>query len=199
MTFLFAGHETTSNATSCALFLLAQHPYEQDLLREELVKAFPNKSKFSPTFDEINSLEYLNCIIKEILRLTPPSVVIFRTSFEDKVIAGHFIPKDTQIDIPIVALNRLPSIWGPTADEFVPKRWLDPSLIITNYNYLTFSTGNRACIGNKLALNEFKILLSMLVRNFVFQPVEGLNIKKKPGFLTKLDPYLELNVSKVEV
>src|SRR6266508_4500497 len=74
MTFLFAGHETTSNATSWALHLLAQHPHEQDLLREELVKAFPNKSKVNPTFDEINSLEYLNCIIKETLRLISPGI-----------------------------------------------------------------------------------------------------------------------------
>ena len=72
MTFLLAGHITTSVATSWALYHLAKHPHEQDLLREELVKAFPDKSKFNPTFDDINSLEYLNCIIKETLRLNPP-------------------------------------------------------------------------------------------------------------------------------
>ncbi len=100
--------------------------------------------------------------------------------------------------IPIAALHRLPSIWGPTADDFDPKRWLNPSLTknVTNFNYLPFLTGTRSCIGNKLALNEIKILLSMLVRNFVFQPVEGLNIRNKGG---RPDPHLELNVSKVEV
>ena len=74
MTFLLAGHETTSTSTCWALHMLAQHPSEQDLLREELVKAFPDKSKFNPTFDEINSLEYLNCVVKEILRLFPPGI-----------------------------------------------------------------------------------------------------------------------------
>ena len=74
MTFLFAGHETSATTTCWALHLLSQHPHEQDLLREELVKAFPDKSKFNPTFDEINSLEYLNCIIKETLRLSPPGI-----------------------------------------------------------------------------------------------------------------------------
>src|SRR2546430_13846321 len=73
MTFLIAGHETTNVTTCWALNLLAQHPHVQDLLREELVKAFPDKSKFNPTFDEINSLEYLNCIVKETLRLYTPS------------------------------------------------------------------------------------------------------------------------------
>ena len=74
MTFLFAGHETTSVLLCWALYALAKHPHEQDLLREELVKAFPDKSKFNPTFDEINSLEYLNCVIKETLRLSPPCI-----------------------------------------------------------------------------------------------------------------------------
>ena len=72
MTFLLAGHETTSSSVCWVLHLLAQHPHEQDLLREELVKAFPDKSKINPTLEEINSLEYLNCIIKETLRLFPP-------------------------------------------------------------------------------------------------------------------------------
>ena len=74
MTFLLAGHETTSIATCWALYFLSRHPHDQDLLREELVKAFPDKSKFNTTFDEINSLEYLNCIVKETLRLIPPGI-----------------------------------------------------------------------------------------------------------------------------
>ena len=103
--------------------------------------------------------------------------------------------------IPIAALHRLPSIWGPTVNDFDPKRWLNPSLIkdVTNFNYLPFFTGIRSCIGNKFALNEFKILLSILVRNFVFQKVEGLHTRKKPCFVSKPDPYVELIVSKVEV
>lgn len=99
-----------------------------------------------------------------------------------------------------MALNRLPSIWGPTADDFDPKRWLNSSLIknVTNFNYLPFHTGPRSCIGNKLAMTEFKILLSMLIRNFVFQPVEGLHIKRKNDIVNKPHPHLELVISKVE-
>jgi cytochrome P450 len=77
MTFLVAGHETTSSTTMWALYLLAKYPHEQDLLREELAKAFPDKSKFNPSFDEINSLEYLNCIVKETLRIHSPGINFF--------------------------------------------------------------------------------------------------------------------------
>jgi cytochrome P450 len=77
MTFLLAGHETTNVTTCWALYLLSEHPHFQDSLREELVKAFPDKSKFNPTFDEINSLEFLNCVIKETLRISPPGIIKF--------------------------------------------------------------------------------------------------------------------------
>ena len=76
-----AGHATTSFSLSWALLALAQHPHEQDLLREELVKAFPDKSKFNPTYDEINSLEYLNCVVKETLRLNSPGIKFNNDSF----------------------------------------------------------------------------------------------------------------------
>ncbi|GBB90199.1 hypothetical protein RclHR1_17090003 [Rhizophagus clarus] len=200
MTFLLAGHETTSISACWALYFLTQYPHEQDLLREELVKAFPDKSKFNPTYDEINSLECLNCVVKETLRLNPPVIATNRMNTKDEVIGGYHIPKNSIVVIPISALHRLPEIWGPTASEFDPKRWLDPSLMknVSNLNYLPFLTGTRACIGNKVALTEFKILLGMLIRNFVFRPIDGFDIKKSIIPLNKPFPYLGLVVSRFE-
>ncbi|GET00307.1 cytochrome P450 [Rhizophagus clarus] len=200
MTFLIAGHETTNVTTCWALYLLAQHPHEQDLLREELVKAFPDKSNFNPTYDEINSLEHLNCVVKETLRLCPPIPFTRRTNLKDEVFGEYFIPKNTEMFIGISALHKSTEIWGPTADKYNPKRWLDPSLIknVTNLNYLPFFNGARGCIGNKVALAEMKIILGMLIRNFVFQPIEGFHIRKKVFPVPKPDPYLGLIVSIVE-
>ncbi|CAB5322819.1 unnamed protein product [Rhizophagus irregularis] len=200
MTFLIAGHETTNVTTCWALHLLAQHPHEQDLLREELVKAFPDKSNFNPTYDEINSLEYLNCVTKETLRLNPPLPTITRTNLKDEVFGEYFIPKNTPIFIGVSALHKSTEIWGPTADKYNPKRWLDPSSIkdVTNLNYMPFFNGARGCIGSKVALVEIKILLGMLIRNFVFQPIEGLHIRRKVFPTPKPEPYLGLAVSIVE-
>ncbi|GET02547.1 cytochrome P450 [Rhizophagus clarus] len=200
MTFLLAGHETTSITTSWALYLLAQHPHVQDLLREELVKAFPDKSNFNPTFDEINSLELLNCVTKEVLRLHPPVGLIRRTNLKDKVFGNYLIPKNTQITLSILALHKSPEIWGPTAAEFDPKRWLNPELTknVSNISYLPFNTGARGCIGNKLALNEIKVILGILVRNFVFQTIEGTHIERKSFTSAKPTSDIELTITKVE-
>ncbi|GBC26962.2 cytochrome P450 [Rhizophagus irregularis DAOM 181602=DAOM 197198] len=178
MTFLFAGHETTSISTCWALYSLAQHPHEQD----------------------INSLEYLNCIVKESLRLNAPASNIRRINLKDEVLGNYFIPKNTEISLSISTIHKLPEIWGPTADDFDPKRWLDPSLVnnISNLNYLPFYNGPRNCIGSKVALTEFKILLGILIRNFVFKPIEGFHIRKRAFPAPKPDPYLGLAVSIVE-
>ena len=63
---------------------------------------------------------------------------------------------------------------------------------------MPFSTGPRGCIGYKIALGDIKVLLSILVRNFVFQPVKGLRIRKRVGFFAKPNPDIELIVSKFE-
>ncbi|CAB5185158.1 unnamed protein product [Rhizophagus irregularis] len=143
MTFLMAGHETTNVTTCWALYLLAQHPHEQDKLREELVKAFPDKSNYNPTYDEINSLEYLNCVIKETLRILPPVPVVKRVNLKDEIFGKYFIPKNSEIFFGISVLQKSTEIWGPTADNFDPKRWLDPSLSVTNLTYLPFLSGPR--------------------------------------------------------
>ena len=82
MSFILAGHESTNLTTGWALHLLATHPHVQDLLRKELVKAFPDKSNFNPTYDEINSLEYLNCVIKETLRIRTPCIYLILIIFK---------------------------------------------------------------------------------------------------------------------
>ena len=73
MTFLLAGYETTSVAITWTLYYLSKNQEIQDKLRKEIVKEFPDKN-FVPTFEQINSLEYLNVVCKEILRVVPPGM-----------------------------------------------------------------------------------------------------------------------------
>ena len=100
--------------------------------------------------------------------------------------------------VPITQRYCIPRLFILTAENFDSKRWLNPK-DISNSNYLPFYSSSRTCIGNKLALTEFKVLLSMLVRNFVFQPVEGFHISSRIFPVNKPYPRLELNVSRVEV
>ncbi|CAG8442169.1 10345_t:CDS:10 [Acaulospora morrowiae] len=183
--------------TSSMIFTDNDNPRCQEKLRQELIAAFPDP-KFKPTFDDLNGLEYLNCVFKEVLRLAPSIPLVIRSPREDTVLNEYTIPKNTPIVIPIFAIHRLPSVWGEDAEEFKPERWQSiKTLDGNNFSYLPFFSGPRSCIGNKIALNEFKVFLSVLVRNFRFREVEDFKIKKIQGMALKAFPNIELWVSKV--
>jgi len=79
---MVVGHETTSTATTWALFALTQSPEVQDKLRKQLLAVGTD----NPTMDELNALPYLDAVVRESLRLHPPLVSISRVATEDDIL-----------------------------------------------------------------------------------------------------------------
>ncbi|KAH9483603.1 Cytochrome P450 monooxygenase 205 [Psilocybe cubensis] len=207
-TFLVAGHETTSTATTWALYHLTQSPEVQRKLRNELL----NVSTDNPTMDELNALPYLDMVVRESLRVTPPVPSTMRIAEQDDVIPlsqpvkdrhGNIldrirITKGQTVLIPILALNRAKSIWGEDAAEYRPERWQhipEGAGTIPGVwgNMMTFLGGPRACIGYRFSLVEMKALLFTLIRAFEFElAVDPSDIMKKSTIvqrpLLKSDP-----------
>ncbi|RIB01835.1 cytochrome P450 [Gigaspora rosea] len=173
MTFLVAGHETTSIALSWALYFLAKNPDIQDRLRKELLDVLTDCNHF-PTYKEIEHSKYLECVLKETLRITPPVAILRRYNLKDEIMNGYVIPKKTPLVITIYAIHRYPLVWGDDAESFNPSRWLDPEIKskVSNNNFLPFGAGTTNCLGMKMAQLEFKSILS-------FRLVEGFTFKKK--------------------
>ncbi|CAG8548360.1 2243_t:CDS:2, partial [Scutellospora calospora] len=196
---LTAGHETTSVTLSWALYYLAKNSKAQDRLRKEILDVFTDRNYF-PTIEEIDHLEYLECVFKETLRLAPPLPELMRSTVKDEIMNGYVIPKDTPLAIPIYAIQRDPLIWGDDAENFNPSRWLDPEIKskISTSHYFPFSAGRRACPGNKLALLELKMILPIIIRNFKFRIVEGFTFENRTQGLSKPVPGIDLLVSKVD-
>ncbi|EKM75926.1 hypothetical protein AGABI1DRAFT_45687 [Agaricus bisporus var. burnettii JB137-S8] len=193
-TFIIAGHETTSTAATWALFALSTHPDIQTKLREELFTIQTD----NPSMDELNSLPYLDAVLRETLRLHTPSPSVLRVSTKDDILplAKPFVDEKGRLRdmlelkkgqivlIPIKAINKSVETWGEDAKEFKPERWESiPEGTSTIQgvwgNMLTFLGGPRACIGFRFALVEFvaKALLFTLVRTFDFQlavPVDDI-------------------------
>ncbi|KAJ6560690.1 cytochrome P450 [Mycena sp. CBHHK59/15] len=183
-TFLVAGHETTSTAVTSALFALTQNTAAQTRLRAELLRVETE----NPTMDELNALPYLDCVVRETLRVHAPVTATGRIALQDDVVAlatpftdtnGAVhetirIRKGDAIFIPILTLNRDKAIWGPDALEFVPERWESAPPISNTIpgvwgHMLTFLGGPRGCIGYRFALVEMKALLFTLVRSLEFE------------------------------
>ncbi|CAG8497672.1 12148_t:CDS:2 [Cetraspora pellucida] len=198
MTLLLAGHETTSVTLSWALYFLAANPDIQDRLRKEILDIFPDRD-YHPTFDQIEHLKFLECVFKEVLRISPPVTSLLRTNVKDEIFNGYFIPKNTPLAISIYAIHHDPSIWGDDAEHFNPSRWLNPEIKsnITNSNFIPFNTGPRSCLGMRMAYSEFKSILAVIIRNFEFKLVEGFTFERKFVGIIKPIPGIDLLVSKV--
>ncbi|KAG2132746.1 cytochrome P450 [Suillus clintonianus] len=189
---LVAGYEATAIGLTWALIELSQHPDAQTRLREELL-AFGADL----TYDQLKAtLPYLDAVVHEVLRLHPPAPDFIRLAGTDDIIplsepvcnaSGEMtdsisVAKGTLIMISAVAINRSLAIWGPDAKEFKPERWLAEGGIsgkakeVQGHKHLlTFVDGPRTCLGKDFAITEFKTVLSVLVKNFVFEMRDGPN------------------------
>ncbi|KAI1774589.1 cytochrome P450 [Hypoxylon cercidicola] len=176
MTFLGAGHDTTATGVAWTIHLLSTHPEIQSRLREEIKDHLPflfdKESRFNR--DQIinadaDQLPYLDNVCRESLRYIPPIPMTVRQSVADDRLGPYHIPAGTVIYILANAINRLPSFWGPTADQFDPDRWDDLPKTYTPNAYMTFLQGPRGCIGRKFAETEMKVLLCCLLSMYEFK------------------------------
>ncbi|KAG2127110.1 cytochrome P450 [Suillus clintonianus] len=197
---LLAGSETTSASMTWALIELARNPDMQTRLRNECLGFGP-----SPSYDELtNKLPYLDAVANEVLRVHPSVTESIRSATEEDVIplsepmrtaTGTYtdsvcIPKGTVVVIPLAALNCSVSMWGPDAKEFKPSRWFELNEdtreareTLHGYRHLmSFGDGPRMCLGRVFALTEFKAVLFVLVRNFVFEMADGPGVQIVDSF-----------------
>lgn len=125
----------------------------------------------------------LNAVCNETLRLYPTIPITIRECVNATTILDQYVPKGTQLVLAPWAINRSPTLWGSTASDFVPERWINldgkPNKnggARSNYAQLTFLHGPRSCIGQGFAMAELRCLVAAFVSAFEMQP-------KSPGMV----------------
>jgi cytochrome P450/NADPH-cytochrome P450 reductase len=166
ITFLIAGHETTSGLLSFAVYYLLKNPAYLDRARAEVDEVLGTAAE--PTFDQVNRLRYVRQVLDEALRLWPTAPAFSRYPYEDTVLADRYaIPAGTPITVVTPALHRDTSIWGDDAAEFNPDHMAAERVAALPPNaYKPFGSGLRACIGRQFALQEATLVLGMLLQRF---------------------------------
>ncbi|KAG0647257.1 Cytochrome P450 monooxygenase FUM15 [Hyphodiscus hymeniophilus] len=196
LTFLAAGHETTSSAFTWATYLIAKHPDIQTRLRDEIRQSLPPPS--APLNSDIDiasileSLPLLNGVCNEVLRLYPTVPVTLRTAVRPTLVGTVHIPKGSRIYISPWAINRSPKIWGPEAELFSPGRWIDAETgkpnntggVTSNYCNMTFLHGPRSCIGERFAKSELRALIAVFVGMFDLEMADPNEIPEPNGAIT---------------
>ncbi|KAF4548105.1 Cytochrome P450-like protein 56 [Elsinoe fawcettii] len=202
MTFLVAGHETTSTAMLWTIYLLCEHPEVQKKLREEIHTNLPSprtRSGRKIASHQIDNLPYLAAVCNEALRIQAPVSLTMRVSARDSTILDHPVPKGTLIIMAPWANNNNYEQWGADAQEFRPERWLEQGQANkggaeSNFSFLTFLHGPRSCIGEKFARAEFACLMAAFVGRFEFEHekegyvpeiIGGITAKPKNGLFVR--------------
>lgn len=195
-TFMFEGHDTTAMALSWTLFLLGHHKDIQKKLQTEIDLLYSTGEldvDDGVELDQLKKLKYLDCVIKEALRLCPSVPFIGRQTTKQFKLGNHEIPSGSVIFVLIYQLHRDSKIY-PRPELFNPDRFLPENMIGRHpFAYVPFSAGPRNCIGQKFAMAEMKTILLHLIRNFEFESITAID-KAKVQMEMVLRPKCPLNI-----
>ncbi|KAI8440044.1 hypothetical protein MSG28_001470 [Choristoneura fumiferana] len=193
-TFMFEGHDTTASGLVYGLYCIAKHPEVQRKILEEQMEILGDDLERDPTFSELQQMKYLECVIKESLRLYPSVPIIERLITRDVEMSGMRLLKNSSIVINIFHMHRNPNVFEDPL-EFRPERFDVSSSFKNPFSWVAFSAGPRNCIGQKFAMLELKVTLAALVRRFKIlpgkrepQPCGDLILRSQNGVQVKILP-----------
>ncbi|CAE6437995.1 unnamed protein product [Rhizoctonia solani] len=172
LTFLIAGHETTSGMLSFAMAHIMNSPEVYSKVKEEVDRVL---GKEPIRFDHLSRLTYINALLRETLRATPVLPQITVTPYKDEVIGnGKYLIKAGTIVLVLTGeLGKDPSVWGENVESFDPGRMLDGKFeAMPPKAWLPFGSGVRACIGRLFAWQEALIAVATIFQKFDFTPVD---------------------------
>ncbi|MBS2969526.1 cytochrome P450 [Metabacillus sp. KIGAM252] len=165
ITFLIAGHETTSGLLTFAFYQLLKNKRVLQKAQEEADRVLTSSV---PTYKEVKKLKYVQMILNETLRLWPTAPAISLYAKKTEVIGGEFaLEKGQEVTVLLPQLHRDKSVWGEDAEEFKPERFEDMSTL-PPHAFKPFGNGQRACIGQQFALHEATLILGLLLKHFDF-------------------------------
>jgi len=199
-TLISAGFDTTANLLTWSQYFLSHYPAVQQKLRDEILSTFGKDGKI--TIERLESLKYMNCFIKEALRLRPSGIELPRVLAKDLDMEYEehgemhkvHLPRGTRVSYSIYTAHQHPENFKDRPEEFDPERYMvdpnggavstwvsaatmDEGVVLTwvGFRYCTigFSYGPRRCLGERLALTEARWILAEIVRKFEVLPVEG--------------------------
>jgi cytochrome P450 family 135 len=135
---LVGGHDSSAATLAWAFERLARHPAVQARLRE-------------------GDPEYLDAVVKEVLRIRPALTIAPRLLLEPVEIASRRIPAGVQVAACLWLAMRREDLW-PQASAFRPERWLEgppPNPL----SWIPFGGGVRRCAGAPFAEMELREVL----------------------------------------
>lgn len=141
--------------------------------QEEVRRVYGSKGYVDES--EIHQLQYVSAVVRETLRLHPPSVFLIpRQNSEACQINGYDIPLKSVVIINSYAIGRHPEYWNE-AEKFQPERFIDSSIDFkgTNFEFIPFGAGRRICPGSSFATPVIELIVANLIYHFDWKLPNG--------------------------
>lgn len=166
---------TTATALSFTLLSLLTNPTAYTRLQRELDTAYQSNHLSTPiaTLAEAHALPYLQAVIREGLRMYPPTTGLGSKTVPPAgdVVSGFALPAGTQVGANYFGVMRDRGVWGDDADVFRPERWIEAGdergRVMNAVVDLEFGVGKYACLGKPVAVME----LNKAVVEVSFAPI----------------------------
>lgn len=160
-----SGTDTPASTLEWAMSEMMKNPRVREKAQAELRQTFKGKEIIRET--DLEELSYLKSVIKETLRLHPPSQLIPRECIKSTNIDGYEIPIKSKVMINTWAIGRDPQYWSD-ADRFIPERFNDSSIDFkgNSFEYIPFGAGRRMCPGMTFGLASITLPLALLLYHF---------------------------------
>ncbi|XP_058735447.1 cytochrome P450 CYP82D47-like [Vicia villosa] len=177
LTLILAGTDTTAGTLTWTLSLLLNNREVLNKAIQELDTQTGREKMIMES--DLNKLEYLQAIIKETLRLYPPSPLSLpHESIEDCIVGGYHVPAGTHLLTNLSKLQRDPMLYSNPL-EFRPERFLarhkDVDVKGQHFELIPFDAGRRICPGISFGLQLMQITLATLLHGFdIVNSDEGL-------------------------
>jgi cytochrome P450 len=166
--FLIAGRETTAMTLACTLAQLALAPQWQTTVREEITERLDGRA---PSADEVLQLKWTDRFLRESMRLFPGAHGMNRSTPNDEIINGYYIPAGSWLEVSIWGIHHSAAVW-PEPEIFDPWRFDVPAGQFPGghrYAWMPFGAGPRACIGMQIAMLEIPIVLAAVLGAFTLE------------------------------
>ncbi|KAL8474542.1 hypothetical protein ACS0TY_031121 [Phlomoides rotata] len=169
-----AATETSSSLVDWAMAELMINPCVMKKAQDEIRQVFNGRKTIQES--ELQSLKYLKLVVKETLRLHPPTAIVTRACREEIEIEGYRIPLDANVIVNVWAIGRDPSYWQ-SPESFEPERFETKPVDFRgdHFEFIPFGAGKRICPGMELGLANADYLLAQLLYHFDWKLPPGMS------------------------
>ncbi|HWU23038.1 MAG TPA: cytochrome P450 [Nocardioides sp.] len=160
---MMAAHDTSTITATAMSYYLAKNPALQRRAREESAALKTER----PTIAQLESLETLDKVFKEAMRLVAPVPALVRRTTVDTDLLGKYIPAGTIVNVVPGALHLLGDHWV-NAEDFDPGRFDEDRSEhkAHRFAYVPFGGGAHKCIGMAFGTNEVKALMHKILTSY---------------------------------